>query len=433
MQTIQQLCSGELKGIKTLKISSELVEFPNEIFELKDTLEILDLSNNRLSSLPNNFSDLKKLKIAFFSENNFTVFPEVLSQCPSLTMIGFKSNKINHIPENPFPVNLQWFILTNNYITEIPKSIGKCNKLQKVAFAGNQIKSLPIEMTSCKNLELLRISANQLTEFPQWLFSLPRLSWLAYAGNPFCKTEHIKDELPLIDWSDLYLKEVLGQGASGIISKADWSNHSNIKEVAVKVFKGEVTSDGFPEDEMNACITAGNHEYLVKLIGKIKNHPEQKMGLVLELIPASYKNLAGPPNFDTCTRDTFKEGKQFSSKTILKITQSIADSAKHLHSKGIMHGDLYAHNTLYDDNANTIFGDFGAATIYNRSDANATLLERLDVRAFGCMMEDLLNQNFESTHSLKESLMQLKDYCMHDNILNRPHFGEIAVYLNNLK
>ena len=46
----------------------------------------------------------------------------------------------------------------------------------------------------------------------------------------------------------------------------------NGQEVAVKVFKGEVTSDGFPEDEMNACITAGNHEHLVKLIGKIKNH-----------------------------------------------------------------------------------------------------------------------------------------------------------------
>lgn len=430
MQTIQQLRSGELRGSKILKLSCELTEFPKEIFELKDTLEILDLSFNQLSELPENFSDFKKLKIAFFSDNNFTVFPEVLAKCPSLTMIGFKSNKINHIPENAFPIDLQWLILTNNCIAEIPKSIGNCHKLQKVAFAGNQIKALPVEMANCKNIELLRIAANQLTEFPQWLLSLPRLSWLAYAGNPFCKTEQIKDELPLIDWNDLSIKEILGQGASGIISKATWKTATTQKEIAVKVFKGEVTSDGFPEDEMNACITAGNHEHLVTVIGKIKNHPEQKMGLVLELIPPSFKNLAGPPSFDTCTRDTFKEGTLFSSETILKISQSIADAAKHLHSKGIMHGDLYAHNTLFDDKANTIFGDFGAATIYGLNYKNAFYFERLDVRAFGCLMEDLLNQNFEPKNSLKVALIQLKDSCMQEEILKRPSFEMICDHFN---
>jgi hypothetical protein len=432
MQTIQQLRSGELRGSKILKLSCKLTEFPKEIFELKDTLEILDLSNNHLSSLPNNFSDFKKLKIAFLSDNDFVRFPEVLAKCPSLTMIGFKSNKINHIPENAFPVNLQWLILTNNRITEIPKSIGKAHKLQKVAFAGNQIKALPIEMANCKNLELLRIAANQLTEFPQWLLSLPRLSWLAYAGNPFSKTEYIKDELPLIEWKDLSLKEILGQGASGVISKATWQTSLTQKEIAVKVFKGEVTSDGFPEEEMNACIAAGNHNHLVTVIGKLKNHPEQKMGLVLELIPPSFKNLAGPPSFDTCTRDTFKEGTQFSSETILKISQSISDAAKHLHSKGIMHGDLYAHNTLFDDKANTIFGDFGAATLYDLNDKNAAYFEKLDVRAFGCLMEDLLNCPAKDNDSviLRNLLTELKDKCMHEEILSRPNFSDIINYLN---
>ncbi|MES2760828.1 MAG: leucine-rich repeat-containing protein kinase family protein [Bacteroidota bacterium] len=431
MQTLSQLLSGELKGSKTLKISAELRTFPIQIFDLADTLEILDLSNNKLAQLPENFSDLKKLKIAFFSDNDFTEFPKVLAQCPSLTMIGFKSNKINFIPENAFPVDLQWLILTNNYIEEIPKSIGQCSKLQKVAFAGNKLRSLPIEMANCKNLELLRIAANQLAEFPQWLLSLPRLSWLAYSGNPFSKTIPFKDELPVISWNELLVKEILGQGASGIISKAVWNNTSMQKEVAVKIFKGEVTSDGFPEDEMNTCIAAGDHENLVRVIGKIKDHPEQKTGLVLELIPPSFKNLAGPPSFETCTRDTFKESTTFSLDAILKISTSIAKAAKHLHEKGIMHGDLYAHNTLFDETANTVFGDFGAATMYDHSDPNADLFKRLDVRAFGCLMEDLLNQNTEPTNSLKDSLIQLKESCMQDEISNRPNFGMIYSYLNS--
>lgn len=432
MQTLEQLVSGKLKGTKQLKLSCGLTSFPNEIFDLADSLEILDLSHNLLSELPENFSEFKKLKIAFFSDNNFVHFPKVLASCPSLTMIGFKSNKINYIPENAFPVHLQWLILTNNFIKEIPKSIGTCFRLQKVAFAGNQIEKLPIEMSNCKNLELLRISANQLTEFPEWLLSLPRLSWLAYSGNPFSKKTHVKDELPLISWEELSVKEVLGQGASGVISKAEWNSNSTKKEVAIKVFKGEVTSDGYPEDEMNACIAAGNHKNLVQVIGKIENNPEQKMGLVLVLIPPTFKNLASPPSFDTCTRDTFREGTTFSLNEIFKISKCIAEAAKHLHLKGIMHGDLYAHNTLFDTDANTIFGDFGAATMYNSEDKNSFFLERLDVRAFGCLMEDLLNQNFEATTSLKELLIHLKDSCIQEDILKRPSFEEILKSLNTL-
>jgi Leucine-rich repeat (LRR) protein len=425
MQTLTQLLSGELKGTKTLKLSCELKGFPNEIFDLAETLEILDLSGNQLSQLPDNFNDLKKLKIAFFSDNNFIKFPEVLAKCESLTMIGFKSNKIEFISEHAFPINLQWLILTNNCINQLPKSIGNCLKLQKVALAGNKLRSLPNEMSQCKNIELLRISANQISEFPEWLFELPRLSWLAFSGNPICTTAPIIFELPVIEWNELYIKETLGQGASGIISKAEWTCNSTKKEIAVKVFKGEVTSDGFPEDEMNACILAGHHKNLVTVIGKIKNHPEQKRGLVLELIPTNFKNLAGPPSFNTCTRDTFQLGANFSISTILNIVKAIANAMHHLHSKGIMHGDLYAHNTLIDEYANTIFGDFGAATVYDITNKTSTYFERIDVRAFGCFIEDLLNQNFEKENSLKQSLIQLKNDCMQDSILKRPSFEEI--------
>ena len=432
MNTIQQLLSGELKGTKTLKLSCELKEFPNEIFDLAETLEILDLSGNQLSQLPHNFNDLKKLKIAFFSDNNFIKFPEVLAKCERLTMIGFKSNKIEFISEHAFPINLQWLILTNNCINQLPKSIGNCLKLQKVALAGNKLRSLPNEMSQCKNIELLRISANQISEFPEWLFELPRLSWLAFSGNPCTKIINLKNELPIISWDELNIKEILGEGASGIISKAEWTYESAKKEIAVKVFKGEVTSDGFPEDEMNACILAGKHKNLVTVIGKIKNHPEQKMGLVLELILSNFKNLAGPPSFDTCTRDTFPLGVNFSISTIFNITKAIANAMHHLHSKGIMHGDLYAHNTLIDEHANTIFGDFGAASFYDISSEASTNFERIDVRAFGCLIDDLLNQNFEQENSLKQSLIHLKNDCMQNFILKRPSFEEINQRLNSI-
>lgn len=434
MQTLQQLISGELKQSKILKLSCNLTTFPPEIFELAETLEILDLSNNQLSQLPDNFGDFKKLKIAFFSDNNFTEFPDVLSRCPKLTMIGFKSNKIHHIPEKAFPVDLQWLILTNNTIEQIPKSIGNCLKLQKVAFAGNKIKELPVEMANCKNLELLRISANDIIKFPEWLLTLPNLAWLAFSGNPCSKITVTENELPEISWNQLILKEQLGEGASGIISKALWSTDSKIKEVAVKVFKGEVTSDGFPEDEIKTCLMVGFHKNLINVIGVIKNHPTQKKGLLFDLIPPSFKNLAGSPSFDTCTRDVFKQGVFFTLNSILIILKSVASASYHLHLKGIMHGDLYAHNILIDENATTIFGDFGAATSYDLLDKNALCFEKLDVKAFGYLLEDLLNHTTQEKININKinDLIILKNDCLNMKILNRPNFEKIITQLKEI-
>ena len=290
------------------------------------------------------------------------------------------------------PETLQWLILTDNRVESIPASISKCSPLEKVAFAGNRLKTLPKEMANCKNLALLRISANQFRELPTWLLSMPKLAWLAYSGNPCSKAHTNETLLPEINWTDLKLLEVLGQGASGIISKAELdAGNEGPKMVAVKVFKGEVTSDGYAEDEMSISSLLPVHPNLVSVLGKLAGHPEEKDGLVFELIPAGYRNLGLPPSFRTCSRDTFKEGTLFTTKDILSVLKAIADVSLQLHSNGVMHGDLYTHNTLINDEGDTIFGDFGAATAYDISNDGAKSLERIEVLAFGNMADDLLD------------------------------------------
>ena len=110
MHTLLQLKSGELTGLKRLTLSENLTEFPLDILLLADTLEILDLSNNKLTTLPKEIAQLKKLKILFASNNYFEALPEVLGQCENLEMVGFKSNKINCVPANALPAKLRWLI-----------------------------------------------------------------------------------------------------------------------------------------------------------------------------------------------------------------------------------------------------------------------------------------------------------------------------------
>lgn len=444
METLNLLKSGQLVGQKRLKLACGLTEFPMEILDLADSLEILDLSNNHLSTLPDAFGQLKKLRIAFFNNNQFEEFPAVLAACPNLSMVSFKGNQISHIQAEALSPTIRWLILTNNQIGTLPSSIGKLSTLQKLMLAGNQLTSLPEEMAGCQNLELIRLSANRLQELPEWLFTLPRLSWLAYSGNPFCEARTAASKsarsLPTIDSVELEMGEILGQGASGVIYKGLWAaadiSHSEAKEVAVKLFKGEITSDGSPLDEMQACIAAGDHPNLVTVLGKLNsyfdNSSDSKAGLVFSFISPDYTNLGGPPDLDTCTRDTYSAETSFTLPKILTITRGIASAVAHLHSHGIMHGDLYAHNILVNEAGASILGDFGAASFYDATNlVMRQALERLEVRAFGCLLEDLLDRccEIDEAAPVFARLRRLQQDCMQSEPTVRPLFESICEVL----
>ena len=391
MHTLNQLQSGQLVGISKLTLSESLTEFPLEILTLADTLEVLDLSNNKLRFLPNELSQLKNLRILFASNNQFEVLPEVLGQCENLEMVGFKANIIKHVPENALPIKLRWLILTDNLIEALPNSLGERPRMQKLALAGNKLTALPENMSQLHNLELLRISANNLTHCPDQLLDLPKLAWFAFAGNPFSAADLHIENVPHVSSSSYTLHEVLGQGASGVISKATWTEKVDFpQEVAVKVFKGQVTSDGYPKDELQVCLKVGQHNNLVKPLAQV-TEPDC-LALVMALIPNHYRNLGLPPSLDSCTRDTFPEGFTLPPRHIDKIISQMQDVYDHLHMNQVCHGDLYAHNTLVDDEGNIIFGDFGAASMYHMlSESQQKKIKHIEARALAHFIEDIQN------------------------------------------
>lgn len=414
MNTLEQLRSGQLIGATRLQLVEQLASFPEEIFTLADTLEVLDLSNNNLADLPDEFAQLTKLKRVFLSFNQFKHIPPVLAQCPALIMIAFKGNQISEFAENSLPVTTQWLILTDNEITQLPKSFGKLTQLRKLALAGNKLKHLSDSMQHCKALELVRLSANNLTKIDDWLFELPKLTWLAFAGNDFNQSQCLHNApLNKANIDEFELISQIGEGASGIIYLAKWQQ----KNVAVKLFKGAITSDGYPLDEVNCCLQTGQHSNLIKVIAYSDN-PEQ-LGLVMELIGPEYKNLGLPPTLDTCTRDTFAQHTQFSIAKIRHIAKHMISTVAHLHAHNVGHGDIYAHNIMVDKEANVLFGDFGAATnLTNLTPYQRQQMQLIEVRAIGCLIDDLLsvcNKNEETEH-----LNILAQQCMTENLSLRP-------------
>lgn len=95
----------------------------------------------------------------------------------------------------------------------------------------------------------------------------------------------------------------------------------------------------------------------------------------------------------------------------------------------------YAHNIMIDENGNSILGDFGGASYYEKEDKKiGTGLEQLEVRAFGCLIEELLYLSKEDNYhkNIKESLFQLQILCINENSKERPLFKEVIEKLNTL-
>ncbi|MNM26834.1 E3 ubiquitin-protein ligase SlrP [compost metagenome] len=429
LHTLEQLRAGQLAGLRRLKLSCGLTEFPTEIFDLADSLEILDLSGNALSTLPDDLARLHKLRIIFCSDNLFTTLPAVLGSCLALSMIGFKANRIRHVPAAALPPRLRWLTLTDNCIEAMPDALGNCGQLQKLMLAGNCLSDLPVSLAHCQQLELVRIAANRFTALPACLLSLPRLSWLAYAGNPCTEAQELaaldNADMAGVAWPRLQLAQQLGEGASGVIYRARLDGRD---DVAVKIFKGAMTSDGLPRSEMAACVSAGGHAGLIPVLGILDGHPQQAMGLVMPLIDAAYRNLAGPPSLDSCTRDVYADALQFSAPQALALAHGIASAVRQLHARGIVHGDLYAHNILHAHAGDCLLGDFGAASMFQSASPQAVALQGIEARAFGVLLGELIAH----ADMPLPAVQALMDTCLQEEVLRRPRFDVIERILREM-
>ncbi len=406
--TLADLRAGRLAGATHLDLRhAGLAEFPREIFALADTLESLDLSDNPLGALPDDLDRLHALRTLFCSNARFTELPAVLGRCARLDLVGFKANAIAHVPAEALSPNLRWLILTGNRVDALPDSLGHCTKLRKLALAGNRLSALPRGVANLESLELIRLSANRFDHIddalPDGLLALPRLAWLAFAGNPFNAGQELAamraSPIAQIAWGDLDVGALLGTGASGFIHAARRRTADGAGvPVAVKLFKGDMTSDGLPGSEMAACIAADTHAHVIGVEGQVAGHPTGVQGLVMRLVPPGYRNLAAPPSLASCTRDVYADGLRFTGPQARGVALAMRNALAHLHEQGLVHGDFYAHNILVDSAHHALLGDFGAASFLPDDDApRAEALMRIDRRALAILVDELAQRCDESS------------------------------------
>ncbi|GAB0113121.1 leucine-rich repeat-containing protein kinase family protein [Acidisoma sp. C75] len=390
--SLAALRRGDLSGARRLDLAGAgLDTWPAELSALADTLEFLDLSGNPLTALPADLARFRRLRILFLSGTRLRRLPEVLGSCPALAQIGIRAAGLEEIPETALPPRLRWLTVTDNALHRLPAALGARPHLQKLLLSGNQLTALPESLAGATQLELLRLSANRLERLPGWLGTLPRLAWLSWAGNSFGPASHLPAEPP-IAWArlrpDPQASGPLGEGASGTVQAMRLRPTG--AAVAVKLFKGRMTSDGLPGQEMAAMLAAGRHPHLLSALGAVRGHPEGAEALVMPRLSPDARPLAAPPSLDSCTRDIYPPGSRFTLGMLRTIARGVASATGHLHAAGLSHGDLYAHNILWDGQR-PILSDFGAASRLP-SGPEAAALAGIDRRAFGILIAELLDR-----------------------------------------
>ena len=425
--TLTELRRGGLAGARRLDLAGAgITELPPEVFATADTLEILDVGRNELVNLPHDFGRLHRLRVLFCSGTPFRVLPEVLGACASLTQIGFRGCGIETVPAAALPPKLRWLTLTDNRISCLPASLGERPALQKLMLSSNLLTVLPDTLADHPSLELLRLSANRFEALPALLVTLRRLAWLAFGANPGEGDAARVAAEPTVPRTALTLGPLLGEGASGRVYAARWGE----RHVALKQFRGAVTSDGLPAHEMAAALAVGAHPNLVGGLARVEAAADGAPGLLLPRIPPGWRELAGPPSLESCTRDVYDPAFALAPATALRIARDIAAAGAHIAGHELLHGDLYAHNIHWDGTEGAaVLGAFGAA--WRRpAGAVGTFLAGCDVRAWGILAGELLDCVGDG--GAGTVLAGLRDEAVAAGVGDRPAFADILDALEHV-
>ncbi len=139
-------------------------------FSKTSNLEMLFLEGNNLTSLSSSIGQLQKLQNIWLENNQLTEFPLALQKCGQLTFIGLANNNITHFEDNITGFhNLNHLSIQNNQLTTRPSSLANISNLNYLQCDDNKISTLPNIFDQFESLQSLYLENNKLTELPSSL------------------------------------------------------------------------------------------------------------------------------------------------------------------------------------------------------------------------------------------------------------------------
>lgn len=213
IESLSQEDFVELDSLEMLDLSqNKLIELPDHVFEPLSSLHNLDLSANQIIHISkDSFAGLELLERLYLYNNLIeSIHPAAFDGLQQLLELKLQGNKLTIMPALKMSHLLLLDLRFNNIPSPGPNDL-QTPKLESLKLGGLGLSSLNEELLgSFKNLHELDISNNQLTTFPEVLREAKGLVTLSLAGNPIrpVKWEDFEklSELQELDISNLNLQ-----------------------------------------------------------------------------------------------------------------------------------------------------------------------------------------------------------------------------------
>ncbi|OWK58564.1 p53-induced death domain-containing protein 1 [Lonchura striata] len=123
-----------------------------------------------LTSLPPDFGDLRCLTHLDLSFNRLSTLPSCILHLPSLRVLLVSHNSLMTLPEDFGSLSkLTFFSAMKNQLKDLPQSIGELSLLQDLDLSENALELLPEEVGNLHNCTELDLSGNRLLSIPESL------------------------------------------------------------------------------------------------------------------------------------------------------------------------------------------------------------------------------------------------------------------------
>eukprot|EP00284_Hemiselmis_tepida_P008217 CAMPEP_0174927172 /NCGR_PEP_ID=MMETSP1355-20121228/17991_1 /TAXON_ID=464990 /ORGANISM="Hemiselmis tepida, Strain CCMP443" /LENGTH=294 /DNA_ID=CAMNT_0016173261 /DNA_START=72 /DNA_END=956 /DNA_ORIENTATION=- len=150
-------------SLQRLKLPrNKLERVPDSLARLQ-ALQQLDLSGNRLGSLPEIFMGMGKLKELSLARNLLTVVPGSVAALESLKMLDLSGNKLVTLPDGIGGLkNLEDLDVSTNKLTRLLDDCAGMERLRRVNAESNQLGGVPAALLRDTKVEIVKIANNPL-------------------------------------------------------------------------------------------------------------------------------------------------------------------------------------------------------------------------------------------------------------------------------